>query len=613
MTVWATSDLHVGFDVNRRAVEALPARPDDWLIVAGDTGDTVAQLEAVLDVVTVRFARVIWTPGNHDLWTPRQWPDARRGEAHYRRLVEACRVRNVATPEDPFLVWPGPVPVAIAPCFTLYDYSFAPAGLSPQAAVDWAAATGVQCADEVLLSPAPYETRGEWCAARVAESETRLAAVPAGTRIALVNHYPLRPDLAVLPRIPRFTIWCGTTRTADWHRRYPGGRRGLGASPHAQHALARRRPLRRSVARLSGAVAAAQGCRRVSSADPAGTTREWIGLGPRPDRDPSPVVAGAILLGPPESWRPAGDHPDRYNGGHAHLAARYRSDRRDHARGRRPDAPERSPVPSCWSTRSGCRRNLSAPNLRIVDLRPRGFDDGHIPGAVWLDNNAIRVPNRPPTFLPTPAEFSSLMQRLGISNQTRVVAYDERGGIYAARLWWILNHYGHANVALLDGGWTKWSADQLVTTTAAAPPVAATFTVKAGTVGVATADDVKAAINNRAVRLIDARTQNEIDGKDLRGIKRGGFIESSIPVYWEDTLDPTLRTFKSPAEIAAVWRSKGVLQNDSVLVYCQVGMRASHDLFTLALLGHDLTKLRNYYGAWEEWGNREDTPIKTKD
>jgi thiosulfate/3-mercaptopyruvate sulfurtransferase len=257
--------------------------------------------------------------------------------------------------------------------------------------------------------------------------------------------------------------------------------------------------------------------------------------------------------------------------------------------------------------------HLAEPDTRIVDMRPRGFADGHIPGAVWLDNNDIRVPNRPPTFLPTPAEFSALMQRLGISNQTRVIAYDERGGIYAARLWWILNHYGHANVALLDGGWTKWTADKRATTTAAPLAVAATFTVKRGTVGVATADDVKAAINDKTVKLIDARTQAEIEGKELRGIKRGGYIESSIPVYWEDTLDPTLRTFKSPAEIAAVWRSKGVLQKDHVLVYCQVGMRASHDLFTLALLGHDLTKLRNYYGAWEEWGNRDDTPIKAKD
>jgi thiosulfate/3-mercaptopyruvate sulfurtransferase len=257
--------------------------------------------------------------------------------------------------------------------------------------------------------------------------------------------------------------------------------------------------------------------------------------------------------------------------------------------------------------------NLTAPAVRIVDMRPRGYADGHVPGAVWLDNNDIRVPNRPPTFLPTPQEFAALIGRLGISNTTRVIAYDERGGIYAARLWWILNHYGHANVALLNGGWTKWSADKLPTSTAVPAPPAATFAVTAGTVGVATADDVKAAINNRSVKLIDGRSQGEIDGTDLRGIKRGGYIESSIPVYWEDTLDPTLRTFKSPGEIAKVWRSKGVMAADNVLVYCQVGMRASHDLFTLALLGHDLTKLSNYYGAWEEWGNRDDTPIRTKD
>jgi thiosulfate/3-mercaptopyruvate sulfurtransferase len=256
--------------------------------------------------------------------------------------------------------------------------------------------------------------------------------------------------------------------------------------------------------------------------------------------------------------------------------------------------------------------NLSAPDVRIVDMRPRGYAEGHIPGAVWLDNNDIRNPKAPPTFLPTPAEFAALMGRLGISNRTRVIAYDERGGIYASRLWWILNHYGHANVALLDGGWVKWAADRRATSTAVPALTVATFTIGQGTVGVATADDVKAAINNKTVKLIDARTQGEIDGKDLRGIKRGGYIESSIPVYWEDTLNAADKTFKSPGEIEALWRGKGVQRADNVTVYCQVGMRASHDLFTLALLGHDLTKLKNYYGAWEEWGNREDTPIRVK-
>jgi thiosulfate/3-mercaptopyruvate sulfurtransferase len=256
--------------------------------------------------------------------------------------------------------------------------------------------------------------------------------------------------------------------------------------------------------------------------------------------------------------------------------------------------------------------NLTAPNVRIVDMRPRGYAEGHIPGAVWLDNNDIRNPKAPPTFLPTPAEFTALMGRLGISNRTRVIAYDERGGIYATRLWWILNHYGHANVAVLDGGWVKWAADKRATSTAVPTVAPATFTIGKGTVGVATADDVKAAINNQRVKLIDARTPAEIDGKDLRGIKRGGYIESSIPVYWEDTLNAADKTFKSPAEIEALWRGKGVQKNDNVTVYCQIGMRASHDLFTLALLGHDLTKLKNYYGSWEEWGNREDTPILVK-
>jgi thiosulfate/3-mercaptopyruvate sulfurtransferase len=256
--------------------------------------------------------------------------------------------------------------------------------------------------------------------------------------------------------------------------------------------------------------------------------------------------------------------------------------------------------------------HLNDANIRIVDLRPRGYADAHVPGAVWLDNNAIRIANRPPAFLPTPAEFEELMATLGIGNTTRVIAYDERGGIYAARLWWILNHYGHANVALVNGGWVKWTADKLPTNTVAPAYPRTAFKVKPGTVKVATADDVKGAINKKGVKLVDARTQNEIDGKDLRGIKRAGFIESSVPVYWEDTLDPATKTFKSAAEIQQFYRNKGVQPTDDVITYCQIGMRASHDLFTLALIGHDLTKLRNYYGSWEEWGNRDDTPIRTK-
>jgi thiosulfate/3-mercaptopyruvate sulfurtransferase len=148
-------------------------------------------------------------------------------------------------------------------------------------------------------------------------------------------------------------------------------------------------------------------------------------------------------------------------------------------------------------------------------------------------------------------------------------------------------------------------------TASPARPAAAPFTVKARRVGHATAADVVAAMHAPGIKLVDARTQAEIDGTDFRGIKRAGFIDSSVPVYWEDTLDKPLLTFKSAAEIAKLYRDKGIRSSDQVITYCQVGMRASHDLFTLALVGHDLDKLRNYYGAWEEWGNRDDTPIRT--
>jgi thiosulfate/3-mercaptopyruvate sulfurtransferase len=258
--------------------------------------------------------------------------------------------------------------------------------------------------------------------------------------------------------------------------------------------------------------------------------------------------------------------------------------------------------------------HASDADVRIVDMRSSGYDAGHVPGAVYLSPLAIRDAAHPPTFLPTPQAFAEMMATLGIADRTRVVVYDERGGIYAARLWWILNYFGHANAALLNGGWTKWTADHRPESTTAAgtvpPAPSAAFTPRPQPHWVATAADVVAAIGKPGVKIVDARTENEIGGRDLRNIRRGGFIPSSVPVYWEDLLDPATRTFKSADEIAAIYRARGILPDEDVIAYCQVGMRASVDLFALHLIGYD--KLRNYYGAGEEWGNRDDLPIAKK-
>ena len=249
-------------------------------------------------------------------------------------------------------------------------------------------------------------------------------------------------------------------------------------------------------------------------------------------------------------------------------------------------------------------------NVRIVDMRRGGYETGHVPGAVYLQPEAIRDAKNPPTFLPTPAAFESMMARLGISNTTRVIVYDERGGIYAARLWWILNAFGHTNVALLNGGWLKWTAEQRQIATEASPVPLSQFHARLRPEWVATASDVVAAINKPGVKIVDARTAAEINGQNIGNVRRGGFVPSSIPVYWEDLLDPTAKTFKSADELKAIYEAHGILPSQQVIAYCLVGMRASVDLFTLHLLGYE--NLRNYYGAWEEWGNRDDLPLATK-
>jgi thiosulfate/3-mercaptopyruvate sulfurtransferase len=270
--------------------------------------------------------------------------------------------------------------------------------------------------------------------------------------------------------------------------------------------------------------------------------------------------------------------------------------------------PSRYARPDLLVETNWLAQHLTDRTLRVVDLRPTGYATSHIPGSVHLDNAAIRNAKSPPTFLPTVAEFEALMNKLGISNRTRVVAYDERGGIYAARLWWILNYFGHTNVALLNGGWTKWTKENRPTAAEPTRMAPSAFTGKANPRWLATAADVVAAIGKPGVKIVDARTPAEIEGKDLRGIKRGGAIPSSIPIYWEDALDPELKTFKSADDLRKLYTDRGVPSEAEVIVYCQVGMRASHDIFVMHLLGYN--KLRNYYGAWEEWGNREDLPIK---
>jgi 3',5'-cyclic AMP phosphodiesterase CpdA len=222
-TVWAISDLHTAYDENREIIRGLrPSSEQDWLLVAGDVGERFADIEWTLTTLRERFAEVIWAPGNHELWTPRDDPVQSRGTARYADLVRLCGRLGVRTPEDPYPVWDGPGgPATVAPLFLLYDYTFRPAGTrTKEEALAVAHETGVVCADEFMLHPDPYPSRDAWCRDRVAQTERRLAGCDPQVPTVLVNHYPLVREPTRVLRYPEFAQWCGTELTADWHLRF---------------------------------------------------------------------------------------------------------------------------------------------------------------------------------------------------------------------------------------------------------------------------------------------------------------------------------------------------------------------------------------------------------
>ncbi len=153
--------------------------PNDWLIVARDVADRLTDIEFTLASLRERFQRVLWVPGNHELWAAQDDAGGLRGEERYRHIVERCRALDVLTPEDTYPVWEGPGgPAVIAPLFLLYDYSWRPPGAKTKAeALAVARDAGIVCVDEVLLDPAPYGSREAWCEARLFATERRLATV----------------------------------------------------------------------------------------------------------------------------------------------------------------------------------------------------------------------------------------------------------------------------------------------------------------------------------------------------------------------------------------------------------------------------------------------------
>jgi thiosulfate/3-mercaptopyruvate sulfurtransferase len=265
------------------------------------------------------------------------------------------------------------------------------------------------------------------------------------------------------------------------------------------------------------------------------------------------------------------------------------------------------------------REHIGEPNLRVIDFRwyltgRQGRDAylaGHIPGAVFIDLDAVtgKGPGRHP--LPTREQFQEEIRRAGVSASTRVVAYDDAGGSIAARLWFLLGWFGHGAQAVLDSGLQGWG-EPLET----AVPVVQQGDFKARAPKrsrildfeqVERLSKVAGARAGAGRVIVDARVGERYRGEREPIDPKKGHIPGAVSAPWTDNLDADAR-FKSPEELRRRYEALGVDGKVGAVVYCGSGVNACHDLLALEIAG--ISDVRLYEGSWSDWSH-QDAPVAT--
>ncbi len=213
--------------------------------------------------------------------------------------------------------------------------------------------------------------------------------------------------------------------------------------------------------------------------------------------------------------------------------------------------------------------HLDDENLVVVDGDVEaGYLRGHIPGAVLVPDNYAKDPETGRVHILAPEKFAAFCQNLGIGDDTLVVTYDNNQSLYATRLWWALNYYGHTNVKVLDGGWRTWIyGGWPVDFDRASAKPGATFTPKIDESIMVRADELKDACSLEDAVIWDVRSDGEYTGANDRGNQRAGHIPGAVHLEWFNVMERDSHKFKPPAEIRQLLADKGITPDKAVFAY----------------------------------------------
>jgi thiosulfate/3-mercaptopyruvate sulfurtransferase len=255
-----------------------------------------------------------------------------------------------------------------------------------------------------------------------------------------------------------------------------------------------------------------------------------------------------------------------------------------------------------------CSFDLAAPQAGRA-----AYTQGHIPGAVYANLDADLSGPKTGTNgrhpLPARADFALALARLGVDNDTQIVAYDANAGIYAARLWWMARWAGHRDVAVLDGGLDAWKQAGLSLASGVQAGTLGSFSLREPLVRTVDYAQVRANLESGADMVLDARAPDRFRGENETMDPVGGHIPGARNRFFKENLTAQ-GTFKPAAELRAAFAALAQGRDPATLVnQCGSGVTACHNMLALELAG--LTGSKLYPGSWSEWSAQPGAPIAT--